>query len=83
MYLHRMIVVLGEELLPFVPPAVHGLLAGHSCQDLVDFIPLINHLMKHFKAKLSPFLDQVFLPLVEVRPWDEGEKIEMAAGSSA
>eukprot|EP00730_Choanoeca_flexa_P002803 TRINITY_DN11180_c0_g1_i1.p1 TRINITY_DN11180_c0_g1~~TRINITY_DN11180_c0_g1_i1.p1 ORF type:complete len:991 (+),score=312.51 TRINITY_DN11180_c0_g1_i1:199-3171(+) len=65
MYLHRMIVALGDDVLDCIPAAITGLLTNHTADDLQEFIPLINHLIAKFKGKVQPFLDQVFLPLVE------------------
>eukprot|EP00045_Choanoeca_perplexa_P008278 m.76373 g.76373 ORF g.76373 m.76373 type:complete len:994 (-) comp14426_c0_seq3:114-3095(-) len=65
MFLHRMIVALGDDVLSCIPAAIKGLLTNHTAEDLQEFIPLINHLITKFKAKVLPFLDQVFIPLIE------------------
>ena len=52
-YLHRMIICLGEELLPYLPLAVTHLLKDCEVRDIQEFIPLINQLIARFKVKLS------------------------------
>ena len=48
-------------------PTCSSLTSGCQADDLQEFIPLMNHLITKFKAKVLPFLDQVFIPLIEVR----------------
>lgn len=63
-FLHRMIICLEEEVLPFVPAASEHMLKDCEAKDLQEFIPLISQIAAKFKAQVSPFLQQVFMPLV-------------------
>ncbi|XP_066912669.1 exportin-T-like [Clytia hemisphaerica] len=63
-YLHRMIICLGQDVLPYVPVAVTHLLKDCEMADIQDFIPLINQLITRFKSSISPFLTDIFMPLV-------------------
>ncbi|XP_068163534.1 exportin-T isoform X2 [Antennarius striatus] len=63
-FLHRMIICLEEEVLPFIPAASQHLLKDPEPRDLQEFIPLISQMTAKFKRQVSPFLQQVFLPLV-------------------
>lgn len=63
-YLHRMIICLGEDVLPYVPIAVTHLLKDCEIVDIQEFIPLINQLITRFKNAISPFLTEIFMPLV-------------------
>lgn len=63
-FLHRMIICLEEEVLPFVPAASQHMLKDCEPKDLQEFIPLISQITAKFKGQVSPFLQQVFMPLV-------------------
>ncbi|KAL2102884.1 hypothetical protein ACEWY4_002052 [Coilia grayii] len=63
-FLHRMIICLEEEVLPFVPAASEHMLKDCEPKDLQEFIPLISQITAKFKGQVSPFLQQVFMPLV-------------------
>ncbi|KAI3366737.1 hypothetical protein L3Q82_009219, partial [Scortum barcoo] len=76
-FLHRMIICLEEEVLPFVPAASEHMLKDCEAKDLQEFIPLISQITAKFKLidnrlflplprqrQVSPFLQQVFMPLV-------------------
>uniref|UniRef100_A0A3B4BSU2 Exportin-T n=1 Tax=Pygocentrus nattereri TaxID=42514 RepID=A0A3B4BSU2_PYGNA len=63
-FLHRMIICLEEEVLPFIPAASEHMLKDCEPKDLQEFIPLINQITAKFKVQVSPFLQQVFMPLV-------------------
>uniref|UniRef100_A0A8K9UA77 Exportin-T n=1 Tax=Oncorhynchus mykiss TaxID=8022 RepID=A0A8K9UA77_ONCMY len=64
-FLHRMIICLEEEVLPFVPAASEHMLKDcEVTRDLQEFIPLISQITAKFKDQVSPFLQQVFMPLV-------------------
>lgn len=63
-FLHRMIICLEEEVLPFVPAASEHMLKDCEARDLQEFIPLISQITAKFKDQVSPFLQQVFMPLV-------------------
>ncbi|XP_075328444.1 exportin-T isoform X2 [Odontesthes bonariensis] len=62
-FLHRMIICLEEEVLPFIPAASEHMLKDCEAKDLQEFIPLISQITAKFKH-VSPFLQQVFMPLV-------------------
>ncbi len=49
-YLHRMVVCLDSEILPFVPVAMERLMKHADAKELYDFIPLINQLVCKFKV---------------------------------
>eukprot|EP00118_Oscarella_pearsei_P000252 m.4515 g.4515 ORF g.4515 m.4515 type:complete len:847 (+) comp10890_c0_seq1:178-2718(+) len=63
--LHRMIVCLGEDILPFIPLAVSHLLKDCGQRDLQEFIPLINQIISRFKAQVQPIVGEIFLPIVQ------------------
>lgn len=104
-FLHRMIICLEEEVLPFIPAASEHMLKDCEAKDLQEFIPLISQMTAKFKVgepapgpapaparaltapllsprqrQVSPFLQQVFMPLVlaifEVlaRPADDNDQ---------
>ncbi|KAM4747078.1 exportin-T [Rhinophrynus dorsalis] len=79
-FLHRMIICLEEEVLPFIPNASEHMLKDCEAKDLQEFIPLINQITAKFKAQVSPFLQQVFMPLLHaifemlVRPAEENDQ---------
>ncbi len=50
-FLHRMVVCLDDEILPFVPIAVESLMKNADAKELHDFIPLINQLVCKFKVR--------------------------------
>ncbi|XP_034382081.1 exportin-T isoform X1 [Cyclopterus lumpus] len=63
-FLHRMIICMEEEVLPFIPAASEHMLKDCEAKDLQEFIPLISQIAAKFKQQVSPFLQQVFMPLV-------------------
>ncbi|XP_032241987.2 exportin-T isoform X1 [Nematostella vectensis] len=63
-YLHRMVICLGDDVLPFIPIAVTHLLEKCSARDIQDFIPLINQIIAKFKILIVPFLRDVFMAIV-------------------
>ncbi|XP_074646295.1 exportin-T-like [Tubulanus polymorphus] len=63
-FLHRMVVCLESEILPYIPTALENLLKNPEPKELHDFIPLINQLIMKFKKTIIPFLQQVFMALV-------------------
>ncbi|KAK3101339.1 hypothetical protein FSP39_002843 [Pinctada imbricata] len=63
-YLHRMVVCMEREILPFVPVVLENLLKQPDAKELHDFLPLMNQLIMKFKSALVPFLQEVFTPLV-------------------
>ncbi|XP_007893474.1 exportin-T isoform X1 [Callorhinchus milii] len=79
-FLHRMIICLEEEVLPFIPTASEHMLKDCEAKDLQEFIPLINQITAKFKIQISPFLQQVFMPLVRAifevlsRPAEENDQ---------
>ncbi|XP_019753030.1 exportin-T isoform X1 [Hippocampus comes] len=63
-FLHRMIICMEEEVLPFIPAASEHMLKDCEAKDLQEFIPLISQIAAKFKRQVSPLLQQVFMPLV-------------------
>ncbi|XP_052084392.1 exportin-T-like isoform X2 [Mytilus californianus] len=63
-YLHRMVVCMEKEILPFVPVVLENLLKQPDARELHDFLPLMNQMIMKFKSAISPFLQEVFMPLV-------------------
>jgi len=59
-----MIVCLGEGVLPFIPVAVSHLLKDCTARDIQEFIPLINQIITRFKHQIGPFLQDVFMAIV-------------------
>lgn len=49
-FLHRMIICLEEEVLPFIPSASEHMLKDCEAKDLQEFIPLINQITAKFKV---------------------------------
>lgn len=52
-FLHRMIICLEEEVLPFIPTASEHMLKDCEAKDLQEFIPLINQITAKFKVYRS------------------------------
>ncbi|KAJ6651387.1 hypothetical protein lerEdw1_020960 [Lerista edwardsae] len=79
-FLHRMIICLEEEVLPFIPSASEHMLKDCEAKDLQEFIPLINQITAKFKTQVSPFLQQMFMPLLRAifevlhRPAEENDQ---------
>uniref|UniRef100_H0WR04 Exportin-T n=1 Tax=Otolemur garnettii TaxID=30611 RepID=H0WR04_OTOGA len=79
-FLHRMIICLEEEVLPFIPSASEHMLKDCEAKDLQEFIPLINQITAKFKVQVSPFLQQMFMPLLRaifevlLRPAEENDQ---------
>lgn len=65
-FLHRMVVCLEEEVLPLVPRAFEQLLRNPDVKSVQELIPLINQIVSKFKKEVVPFLQRMFMPLVEV-----------------
>lgn len=63
-FLHRMVVCLEEELLPYIPQASEGLLKGSDIRCIQEYVPLIVQIIAKFKKEVIPFLQQVFMPIV-------------------
>ena len=51
-YLHRMVVCLDTEIMPFIPVAMEHLLKSPDAKELHDFIPLLNQVISKFKVGL-------------------------------
>lgn len=49
-FLHRMIICMEEEVLPFVPAASEHMLKDCEAKDLQEFIPLISQITAKFKV---------------------------------
>ncbi|XP_077449465.1 exportin-T isoform X2 [Stigmatopora argus] len=63
-FLHRMIICMEEEVLPFIPAASEHMLKDCEARDLQELIPLISQITSKFKMQVSPFLQRIFMPLV-------------------
>ncbi|KAK7102918.1 exportin-T-like [Littorina saxatilis] len=63
-YLHRMVVCMDAQILPFIPPVLTHLLKHPEARELYDFLPLVNQLVMKFKAEIIPFLSEILMPLV-------------------
>ena len=50
-FLHRMVVCLEREILPFIPITMGHLLRSADARELYDFIPLINQVICKFKVR--------------------------------
>jgi len=49
-FLHRMVVCLEEELLPYIPQASEGLLKGNDIRSIQEYVPLIVQIIAKFKV---------------------------------
>ncbi len=49
-YLHRMVVCLEEEILPYIPSASQALLKNCDCKSIQEYMPLINQVICKFKV---------------------------------
>ena len=49
-FLHRMVVCLDTDILPFIPVAMHSLLEQADVRELYDFIPFVNQVVQKFKV---------------------------------
>ncbi|CAK8681357.1 exportin-T-like [Clavelina lepadiformis] len=63
-YLHRMVICLEDEVLPFVPVTIRHILSNGEPRSLHDFIPLLNQIVNKFKKVIEPFLSEVFMLVV-------------------
>ncbi|GFY44642.1 exportin-T [Trichonephila inaurata madagascariensis] len=63
-YLHRMVVCLESEVLPFFPIATKQLLKSSDIRSIQEFIPLINQIISKFKKEVVPFVQEIFMPFV-------------------
>ncbi|UYV62673.1 XPOT [Cordylochernes scorpioides] len=59
--LHRLVVCLEEELLPYISPAAFWVLAG----DLPELVPLLNQIIAKYKKDIVPFIQGIFTPFVQ------------------
>lgn len=50
-YMHRMVVCMEREILPFVPVVLENLLKQPDAKELHDFMPLMNQLIMKFKVR--------------------------------
>jgi len=69
-FLHRMVVCLDTDILPFIPVAMHSLLELADVRELYDFIPFVNQVIQKFKVR--------FLDCVEAIPLRRGEYLRFA-----
>ncbi|XP_055934059.1 exportin-T-like [Argiope bruennichi] len=63
-YLHRMVVCLESEVLPYFPIAAEQLLKSSDIRSIQEFIPLINQIIMKFKKEVIPFVQEIFMPFV-------------------
>lgn len=49
-FLHRMVVCLEADILPFIPVAMDNLLKYADIKQMHDFIPFINQVVQKFKV---------------------------------
>lgn len=63
-FLHRMVVCLEDEILPFVPQASEGLLKQSDITSVKEYVPLIVQIIAKFKKNILPFLQQALVPIV-------------------
>ena len=69
-FLHRLVVCLDDEILPFVPVAMERLLKNPDALELHDFIPLINQVISKFKVRNLPHPPPIFfLPVIFSLPF--------------
>uniref|UniRef100_A0A2R9CHS2 Exportin-T n=1 Tax=Pan paniscus TaxID=9597 RepID=A0A2R9CHS2_PANPA len=72
-----------RKVFPFIPSASEHILKDREAKDLQEFIPLINQITAKFKVQVSPFLQQMFMPLLhaifEVLLWPAEENDQSAA----
>uniref|UniRef100_A0A8C4Q9J9 Exportin-T n=1 Tax=Eptatretus burgeri TaxID=7764 RepID=A0A8C4Q9J9_EPTBU len=59
-FLHRMLVCLDVELLPYLPAALQAMLSRGDTRDVLDAIPLLNQLVGKFKVQVQPLVREVF-----------------------
>ncbi|KAF4520194.1 hypothetical protein B566_EDAN003907 [Ephemera danica] len=62
-YLHRMVVCLEEELLPYIPSASELLLKSDDISSFQEYVPLIIQLISKYRKDILPFLQQAFMPI--------------------
>lgn len=62
-YLHRMVVCLEEDLLPFIPSASELLLKSDDITSFQEYVPLIIQLISKYRKDILPFLQQAFMPI--------------------
>ncbi|KAG1662303.1 Exportin-T [Nymphon striatum] len=85
--LHRLVVCLEDEILPYIPDASEKLLKPLNVKSIQEYIPLINQIMNKFKSSwsfhnhITPFLTNAFLPIVKTisveltQPYDTYDEI--------
>ncbi|GFT78646.1 exportin-T [Nephila pilipes] len=79
-YLHRMVVCLESEVLPYFPLATKQLLKTSDLRSIHEFIPLINQIITKFKKEVVPLVQEIFMPFVTVifnalsNPIDENDQ---------
>jgi len=63
-FLHRMVVCLDTDMLPFIPIAMHSLLEQADVRELYDFIPFVNQVVQKFKVYRLCLSNRVTLTFV-------------------
>ena len=53
-YLHRLVVCLEEEVLPFIPVASEALLRSADVKKVQEYLPLIGQVVAKYKVRAGP-----------------------------
>ncbi|GLH14133.1 Uncharacterized protein GBIM_18537 [Gryllus bimaculatus] len=79
-FLHRMVVCLDTEILPYIPRASQGLLKNNDIKSMQEYIPLLVQIISKFKKDVQPFLQECLTPIVTaifstlLAPLEEGDE---------
>ncbi|OAQ25069.1 Xpo1-domain-containing protein [Linnemannia elongata AG-77] len=61
----RLINCLGQDVQPYLPTLITGLLQECSVMELVEFLPFMGQVAHKFKATIMSILNGLFFPLVQ------------------
>ncbi|KAF9345126.1 pre-tRNA nuclear export protein [Mortierella sp. AD094] len=61
----RLINCLGQDVQPYLPTLITGLLQECSIMELVEFLPFMGQIAHKFKATIMSILNGLFFPLVQ------------------
>ncbi|KAF9898864.1 pre-tRNA nuclear export protein, partial [Lobosporangium transversale] len=61
----RLINCLGQDVQPYLPTLITGLLQECSVVELVEFLPFMGQVAHKFKATIMSILNELFFPLVQ------------------
>ena len=56
-FLHRMVVCLDVDILPFIPVAMQSLLEHADVREQYDFIPFVNQVVQKFKVLIRTLVE--------------------------